>query len=1258
MRNLILIRNFIANDPALTTFCRCQIFTDYSSWKSAYVSIANAQGEVHLWDTNYDSIFTSSCSLDLKEISHINWSKDTFIVGLQLVNELLYVTLNFGIFVIIPLPNPSVDDTISFDTKINDITQVFWSADCEKSILLRASSVISILDVPSEGEEIIDISLQDVEEENNRFVSVGWGSTETQFRGSEGKLSKQVKEETAPRDETSNAVLVVWKKDSSAFAVSYECRREEKRKVKIFNRNGVLLNVTRDVYGLEAVMDWCPSKNLISHLQILPNKSVICFLEENGLRHGEFLLPNTFKIERLIWNNEGSILATLGTELESGLHSVFLYTTSNYKWYMKQKLEFEKRIIHLQWDDLVQNRLHLVFETGMYRMYEWTFEVIESNECIVKKCDSKIIVNINGTNVHTTSYGTVFRPPSLPERICSVQFYVNAVIFGKGTGNAAAFKYSDALLYLSNNTLLCCDLSADTNLAKDYFKFSLSGGTNERKPIRFSTTAEITACLWLPRNKNLYFCWTRSDGYYFCVSYLCSEARQCVIHEMIKVNSRILVVFIGDCDVFVHLESGAILMYENGKLHSSQIQLREPCRRIAVVNRTTMVALSENRNLYVNDRIKWRDIRSFYWRPPFLVALTSNNRLVMATNEKKSLTEILSRRVEPKSHLVAIVGDQVLLEIDRGNIELITPRPFAAVKMAAELAKERYFDAFKFLRKQRINLSVLFDHDPAKFLKNVRSIIEHVQDPSYLTLFVMELENTNIAHRMFPWKYDDEVNELSATNSKMLLVCEALLTVMEEMKCVKLVLPAITALVRLNKLALAAKHAVDNNEIHFLFQLADSRAIYEAVIASYDLSCALKIAEFSKMDPSDYLPFIKRLQKMDENLRKFSVNDYLEKRAEALKYLSECEQDCYFEECAKYIEKHKLYSAGFQIFSAKLSASINKEDQAARTANVRYNKITALFADSLHANQEFEEAAMLYEKARMNDRALECYLLSGNWHAIISLVHSMYLNESDAKNWYLKLHSSLTLKRQYEDAAFVALVFLKDGWMASKDYLTARNYRKAVDAARTFNTLSVALSLLKPKLLEDAKNYISDFQSHASTLRQHAKRLDEINCAEKNGLLQAEENVAYSDRESCSSSESTTTYSTRSSRRSNISLSSSAKRVRRRERKLWNLKPGNPREKPSLINAIRELIYDCDRDYSNRLPDLVDALITSDEHELARELHVKYSSFSKHIEQIIHSVWNPDEVNEEGGFKDLSLKCPPNRSTIANRNSLINILSL
>jgi elongator complex protein 1 len=130
---------------------------------------------------------------------------------------------------------------------------------------------------------------------------------------------------------------ISWRGDASYFAVSTlapasSSHQLTRRIIRIYNPQGVLQSTSEAVAGLEHPLDWRPSGNLIAASQRFGEENGlgkgkktrhdIVFFERNGLRHGEFTLPNErwlpsdknttdhgYRIRNLAWNSDSTILA-------------------------------------------------------------------------------------------------------------------------------------------------------------------------------------------------------------------------------------------------------------------------------------------------------------------------------------------------------------------------------------------------------------------------------------------------------------------------------------------------------------------------------------------------------------------------------------------------------------------------------------------------------------------------------------------------------------------------------------------------------------------------------------------------------------------------------------------------------------------------------------------------------------------------------------------------------------------------------------
>jgi elongator complex protein 1 len=202
-------------------------------------------------------------------------------------------------------------------------------------------------------------------------INVGWGSKQTQFHGSLGKSAAQAPPTSldnigsSPDDDS--IPRLSWRGDGAFFAVS--CLSPEnvntphrRRVIRVYNREVTLQSTSEPVAGLEHVLSWRPSGNMIVSTQRFgfdgggvgkDGRHDIVIFERNGLRHGEFGLRQTavdkgesYKVKELNWSSDSNVLAVWieHRERDVGEYSFYkgkermnfetvqLWTTANYHW--------------------------------------------------------------------------------------------------------------------------------------------------------------------------------------------------------------------------------------------------------------------------------------------------------------------------------------------------------------------------------------------------------------------------------------------------------------------------------------------------------------------------------------------------------------------------------------------------------------------------------------------------------------------------------------------------------------------------------------------------------------------------------------------------------------------------------------------------------------------------------------------------------------------------------------------------------------
>jgi len=187
-----------------------------------------------------------------------------------------------------------------------------------------------------------------------------------------------------------------------------------------------------------------------------------------------------------------------------------------------------------------------------------------------------------------------------------------------------------------------------------------------------------------------------------------------------------------------------------------------------------------------------------------------------------------------------VTGNSIVLQLPRGNLETIRPRPLTILS-AVELIKERkYLIAFDLLRKERINLNVMCDLDPLKFIDDLDEFIVQIEDSSWISLFITELEDKNYLNNVYASQFQQ--NKVEELNNKVFTVCSHLMDVLNKLDKNKYAFPLLGCYVKLKRFDLALKLAsINNNFLKHLLFLVDVDKLYKASLAEYNLEMAMKI---------------------------------------------------------------------------------------------------------------------------------------------------------------------------------------------------------------------------------------------------------------------------------------------------------------------------------------------------------------------------------------------------------------------------------
>ena len=221
------------------------------------------------------------------------------------------------------------------------ISAASWSPDGE--LLAITTNADTLLYMTRDFESIANIQFSPDDLSASKHVSVGWGKSETQFKG---KGAKALRDPTMPEhvdegvlsEQDSGNTTISWRGDGAYVAVN-SIEAGKRRVIRVYSRGGTLDSVSEPVNGLTGALSWRPAGNLIASIQRYADHADVVFFERNGLRHGQFSLRlSKADMEEwatdvsLKWNVDSSVLAV------SFLDRVQLWTMGNYHYYLKQEI--------------------------------------------------------------------------------------------------------------------------------------------------------------------------------------------------------------------------------------------------------------------------------------------------------------------------------------------------------------------------------------------------------------------------------------------------------------------------------------------------------------------------------------------------------------------------------------------------------------------------------------------------------------------------------------------------------------------------------------------------------------------------------------------------------------------------------------------------------------------------------------------------------------------------------------------------------
>jgi elongator complex protein 1 len=997
---------------------------------------------------------------------------------------------------------------------------------------------------------------------SEEMISIGWGKKETQFHGTLGKSAAiavaPVKQETVEGDNGEGRIS--WRADGTYFAVS-TVDSGSGRRVRVYDRGGSLISTSEPIEGLEGPLAWRPNGSVIGSVQFLKaqNKRQVIFFERNGLRHGEFVLPDGHcrPVLDLFWSGDSNVLAVMyaGDEVE-------LWSCSNYHWYLKKRLPVGP-VQHVFWDpesSLVISAVPPMGESVSVFSLVWDQDVCES--CVAVQ-DGKVL--------HLTPMNICNIPPPMS----LVQMALSGVpdsfcLSYKGGEAQVAVAFPDRVEIFS---VKLCAKKAECSVLL-LASHPLPAGDRLVQLEFLSENSFIASNLLGDR-----------------VLSFNKESIKVVQNEMIEPVYRLL----PHCGRIVTRDLSVLRLVEGELVHAGQVDFKgewceflPPTDNNASNSSGSFLVMNGKGMLWLDENLILTQATSFAVCHQFVMLTTHSHQLIFlprrgTAQQWESIVrsamegqgnEEVQRRIERGGLLVTSVAEtsSVILQMPRGNLETISPRAMVLSSLRKHLNSLEYRAAYALCRRHRLDLNILHDNAPEMFMQTIGKFVNDLDSADHLNIFLSSLRDEDVSKT----KYSGFAVGGSSNSGdggedgkqhKINTVSEAILSVLrlDPVKWIDSIMTvyvvqepsrveeALNCVIELSRDA-AAVDLVEKSLKYLLF-LVPADKLFDVALGMYQLPLALSIGRRSQKDPKDFEPFLESLVRLPALQREFQINDHLQRHPQALKCLYQQSLDADF---VAYMEKYQLHKEALEISASDLT------DRASL-----YEAVLNAFGEHLMRKSDHLSAVCLFMRSRNWNRVLEGSIISGSWMEFLEaskMITATTTRDLDAMK--MALISTLKSQNRHREAfEFCRAAQISTNFtlqLALDSGLFCEAHLLAGDA----DLLAGPLEAQSAALLEKLNELAVDVNGKTGRMLRIQKAFITNRDTTPNAVGTATSDASDNLSEMSFRTRNNSTIKTRTTNSSRHSTTSTKKTERNRTRD----RPGSPHEREFLLFNLRELI--------------------------------------------------------------------------------------
>ncbi|PVU97076.1 hypothetical protein BB561_000781 [Smittium simulii] len=542
-----------------------------------------------------------------------------------------------------------------------------------------------------------------------------------------------------------------------------------------------------------------------------------------------------------------------------------------------------------------------------------------------------------------------------------------------------------------------------------------------------------------------------------------------------------------------------------------------------------IVSLSAKNILRINNTLITPSCTSFYLRKDFLILTTTLNNLYFIPISTKLLNEPLlefntnekfKRRIERGSVIACVhpVLDSVILQMPRGNLETIKPRPLVLSNVVKSIKSLDFYSAFHTCRTNRIEFDIIYNHDKNLFADNIELVIKQIHEVEHLCLLI-----TSFASKSNQNLHKNAENIAESNNNELCKDFRKALETIDEVKYLQAIVtcyvsespPAIEqALLEIKKLG-KNSFEIQSESLNYLLFLVDLGRVYKAALGLYDLELALLVAQKGHSDPREYVSLLAKWNSVsvDKNYQQYLIDFYLQNYQQAahnltLWYLSRIRDNSQNDEIENFnysdisidddtVLQNLSYNASLKDAWQKLVSFASKKDlyeniiRLIRPDNLE-NTIREIIDESQISDKEITNilkvtkntfANLCNNYAQSLETSKKDYVNAASYYLLSGEYHNAILNYEKANKWSEALSLATNPKAQYTSHQVYDLATKLANSLVSSSSISTVSESSAMENSSKKYSDAAKIILEYTNLVELGIQYYTDGQIWSEAIR-------------------------------------------------------------------------------------------------------------------------------------------------------------------------------